>query len=140
MSHRQRLESPPGAIEPRVMRLTARRGLVLTISFSAIFFASWSTLYVPPTGGGEAVLMAPWAADYLPYRDYFSQAPPGVPILIRAIAAIAGPHLIALLTFGALLRVGGACALYGLLLLVARPSYAAVGTLTALFVSSTDPS
>jgi hypothetical protein len=118
--------------------LTARVGLFLVIVAAIAFFASWWNRYAPPTSGGEAVLMAPWAADYLPYRDYFMQAPPGVSMLIRAIAAVAGPHIIATLTFGVLLRVAGACALYGLLLRIARPSFAAVATLTALFVSSTD--
>jgi hypothetical protein len=126
------------AVEDSANPLTVRVGLFLVILGALVFFGSWWNRYVPPTSGGEAVLMAPWASDYLPYRDYFMQAPPGVSILVQAIKAIAGPHLIATLTFGALLRIAGACALYGLLLGLARPSYAAVATLTALFVSSTD--
>jgi hypothetical protein len=123
---------------PGAKGVTVRRGLLLVVLVAVIFFGSWWNGYAPPTSGGEAVLMAQWAHDYLPYRDYFSQAPPGAPMLVQAIAVIAGPHLLAVLTFGVLLRVVGACALYGLLNRVARPSFAAVGTLTALFVSSTD--
>ena len=82
--------------------------------------------------------MARWGHDFLPYRDYFLQAPPGVPILVQIISMVGGPHLLGTLTFGALLRIGGACALYGMLVTIARPPYAAVATLTALFVSSTD--
>lgn len=115
-----------------------RQNLALVIIAGAAFFVTWWNGYAPPTSGGEAAAMAPWADDYLPYRDYFLQAPPGVAILVEAVKGVAGPHLLATLTFGALLRVGAACALYGLLLRFARPSYAAVATLTALFVSSTD--
>lgn len=118
--------------------ITPRRGLALVVGAAVIFFASWWNAYVPPTSGGEAVLMARWAKDYLPYRDYFYQAPPGVPMLVAALSSIFGPHLLVTLAFGVLLRIGGACAAYGLLLRVARPSYAAVGSVVALLVSSTD--
>lgn len=135
-----RYQVPPStpAVEDGANPLAVRHGLFLVILVALVFFASWWNRYAPPTGGGEAVTMAGWAHDYLPYRDYFMQGPPGVPILVGLITAVGGPHLLATLTFGALLRIAGACALYGLLLGIARPSYAAVGTLTALFVSSTD--
>ncbi len=93
--------------------------------------------YASPAAGGEALLMN-LGAHYLPYRDYFLQAPPGIPILVQTIASIAGPHLIATLAFGALLRIAGACALYGLLLTIGRPSFAALGTICAFVMSSTD--
>ena len=128
--HRQKSSCP----------VTALRGSVLVVLVSCAFFASWWNRYVPPTSGGELVLMARWAHDYLPYRDYFFQAPPGVPMLLQAIQGIAGPYLLAALTFGALLRIASACALYGLLLRISRPSFAAIATITALFVSSTDVS
>ena len=118
--------------------MTVRQGVLVVIFGALVFFGTWWNRYAPPTSGGEAVLMAPWAHDYLPYRDYFMQAPPGVPMLVQAIEAVAGSHLLGTLTFGALLRIAGACALYGLLLGLARPSFAAVAALTALCVSSTD--
>lgn len=114
--------------------------MFLVVLVSCAFFASWWNRYVPPTSGGELVLMARWAHDYLPYRDYFYQAPPGVPMLLQAIQGMAGPYLLAALAFGALLRIASACALYGLLLRMSRPSFAAIATITALFVSSTDVS
>lgn len=118
--------------------MTARRGLVLIVLVALAFFAVWWNRYVPPTSGGEALLMAPWAANYLPYRDYFYQSPPGILMLVQAITSIAGPHLLATLAFGVILRTLGVCALYGLLLRIARPSYAALAAAAALFVSSTD--
>ncbi|MBK5299079.1 MAG: hypothetical protein JJE40_18150 [Vicinamibacteria bacterium] len=63
-----------------------------------------------------------------------------MPMLLQAIQAMAGPYLLAALTFGALLRIASACALYGLLLRISRPSFAAIATITALLVSSTDVS
>jgi len=134
--YQYRSSTPAG--EDGATHLTIRNGLFLVILVALVFFASWWNRYLPPTSGGEAVTMAPWAHDYQPYRDYFMQSPPGLAMLLRAITAVAGPHLLATLTFGVFLRVAGACALYGLLLAIARPSYAAVGTLIALFVSSTD--
>ena len=116
----------------------ARRGLIIVLLVGLAFFGSWYNRYAPPTTDGEAALMADWARDYLPYRDYFMQAPPGIPMLIQGITAVAGAHLLGTLTFGVLLRLAGACALYGLLLAIARPRYAALATLAALFVSSTD--
>ena len=124
--------------DAEVLRLTARRGLLLVLVVSCLFFASWWNRYSPPTSGGEAVLMTDLGARLLPYRDYFFQAPPGFRYWSRAIRSVAGPSLLATLTFGALLRIASACALYGLLLRLSRPSFAAVATLTALFVSSTD--
>lgn len=114
-------------------------GLAFVAIFGSCFFGAWFNRYAPPAAGGEAILMA-LGDGYLPYRDYFLQAPPGVSILVQAITAVAGPHLIATLAFGALLRVAASCALYGLLLAVGRPSFAALGTVCALMVSSTDMS
>jgi hypothetical protein len=118
--------------------VTPRAGLCLVLVIATLFFASWWNRYAPPTADGEAALLAPWAADYQPYRDYFLQAPPGVPMLVQAIRAVAGPRVIGTLTFGAVLRIAGACALYALLLPIARPAFAAAAALVALFVSSTD--
>jgi hypothetical protein len=61
-----------------------------------------------------------------------------MPMLVQAIASLAGPHLIAALVFGALLRVASAGALYGLLLTIGRPWFAALATTCALMVSCTD--
>ncbi len=119
-------------------RITPRAGLIVVIAVATVFFGSWWNRYVPPTADGEAALLAPWASDYQPYRDYFMQAPPGVPMLVQAIRAVSGPRILGTLTFGALLRTAAACALFGLLLDVASPAYAALAVLVALFVSSTD--
>src|SRR4051812_23360561 len=107
-------------------RESPRRWLALLVIASTLFFAMWVTRSVPPTAGGEAVLLTV-GRGYLPYRDYFSQAPPGVPMLLQAVGWTAGPHLLAVWTFGAVLRIAGVCALFGLLLEVARPSYSALG-------------
>lgn len=115
----------------------AALGLLFVVLVGGCFFCASFARYVSPVSGGEALLMN-MGARYLPYRDYFLQAPPGIPILVQALAAIAGPHLIATLAFGALLRIAGACALYGLLLTIGRPSFAALGTTCALLLSSTD--
>src|SRR5438552_3477992 len=116
--------------------MTRRQGFWVVLGLSLAFFGTWWNRYVPPTTDGEAMLMTEWGRHYLPYRDYFSQAPPGIPMLIQATVAIAGPHLLATLTFGVFLRTAGVCALYAMLLRVSRPNFAALAALTALFVSS----
>src|SRR5262245_11578213 len=133
-------DSPQRKIEHRgePKELSPRYGLYVVIIVAFAFFASWWNRYVPPTADGETVLMTRWGMNALPYRDYFFQGPPGWPILVRAIVTIAGPHLLATLTFGAVLRTAAVCALYAMLLRIARPSYAALASLAALFVSSTD--
>src|SRR4051794_24652985 len=75
-------------------------GLVLVGLVSGCFIGAWFNQYAPAVAGGDAVLMN-LGGGYLPYRDYFSQAPPGVPMLVQAIASVGGPHLIATLAFGA---------------------------------------
>jgi hypothetical protein len=115
----------------------ASLGLLVVVVLSGCFIGASFNRYVSPTSGGEAALIT-MGQSYLPYRDYFLQAPPGVPMLVRAIASLAGPHLVATLAFGALLRLAAACALYGLLLTIGRPSFAVLATLCALMVSSTD--
>jgi hypothetical protein len=120
--------------------MSKRQGLWLVIVTCAGFFLSWWNRYVAPTSGGEAVMMASWATDYLPYRDFFYQAPPGLPMLVLAIQALFGPQLFSTLTFGAVLRVVAAGALFLLVTRVASPSRAAIATVTAITVSSTDAS
>jgi hypothetical protein len=114
---------------PRAVRL----GLVCVAVVGLLFFASWWNRSVAPTTGGEAVVMA---LGYLPYRDYFTHAPPGMAILGRIIGAISNKPVLASMAFGSLLRIGAACALYGLVLRMARPWCAALATLCAVFVSS----
>ncbi|MBK8727238.1 MAG: hypothetical protein IPL96_14680 [Holophagaceae bacterium] len=113
-------------------------GLAAVLFVSLGYFLQWWNAFAPPTAGGEVLMMQPWGQEFLPYRDYFFQAPPGLPILAKLISAVTGPRLIGLLGFGVLLRTAGAVALYLLLCRVVRPAYAAVATLLAVIIASTD--
>lgn len=128
------LDAEPLQPNPRAMRL----GLGIVALGSLLFFAAWWNRYLSPTSGGELLATRSWSSELVLYRGTYYQGPPGMPMLSQLIFALFGPHLIALLTVGVLLRIAGACALYALLLRIARPSHAAVATLTALFVSSVD--
>lgn len=138
MTERQPTGAPSPALGSGDRRQSAL-GLLFVALVTTSFFGAWFNQYAPPASGGEALLMK-LGSGYLPYRDYFLQAPPGVPILLELVNAVAGPRLVATLVFGALLRVTASCALYGLLLAITRPSFAVLGTVCALMVSSTDMS
>jgi hypothetical protein len=102
------------------------------------FLGAWWNASSSPTGGSELFFMEPSLQALLPYRDLAYQSPPGMVMLYRAVAALTGPRLVALLAVGVLVRTAGALAAYGLLLRAVRPAHAAAGVLVAVVVSSTD--
>ena len=96
----------------------------------------WWNRYLAPNSSGELLMMGAHSFDLLPYRDYQFQSPPGIPILLGWLGAVFGPRLIVPWLIGVLLNAAAALVLYFLLLDIARPSAAVVGTIATMVVAT----
>jgi Glycosyltransferase family 87 len=121
-----------------------RRSLELLLGAAAVsalvllFFSSWWNRYLSPASGGEITVAFMFERGMLPYRDYFSSAPPGMILAIVAISNWCGQKLLAFWAVGAVLRLVGAVCLYLWLCRVVRPAWGAISVVSAFVLSSVD--
>src|SRR6266404_3945308 len=92
--------STPTGVKTTLVDLTRSNGrevwdgaLVATLVPLAYMLLWWNR-YLAPNSGGDLLMMVGNSLDFLPYRDYHFQSPPGVPIFLGWLGSIFGPKLI----------------------------------------------
>ncbi len=114
-------------------------GALAAMFVSLGYMLLWWNRYLAPNAGGDLLMMAGNSLDFLPYRDYHYQSPPGVPIFLGWLGSVFGPRLIVPWLIGVLLNTAGTLVLYFLLLdITPRPSVAVVATIVTFVVSTVD--
>lgn len=109
--------------------------IVLVMTF---FLASWWNRYLAPTFGGELFIVASGELGLIPFRDFYNSYPPGHTMLTRALAAIQGNKLIVFWSFGALVQIAGAVALYLWLCRIVQPAFSAFAVVVTFVFASGD--
>jgi hypothetical protein len=128
-----------GENRPSPWKLTETAiGAAIVLAVSGVFMLGWWNLYLNPMGAGELFSLIAPAHGWLPYRDYYYQAPPGNIILLGWLGQIFGPKLIVVWALGILLNLLAALALYYVLLEVAPHSGAVMGSIVAFVFSVQD--
>lgn len=108
---------------------------LLTLFFFLLF---WNRFLGMRSGDGEFSGGSAFLAGLLPYRDYFTAAPPLNVFKSAAVLSLFGNTLITLRAFDVFERVLLALVLYFWLHRFFKPSYAALGAVVAIITSAGD--
>jgi hypothetical protein len=113
-------------------------GAILVGLICLLYVLHWWNHYLSPMTGGDLFSMIAPEHGWLPYRDYYYQAPPGNILLLGWFGQIFGPKLVVPWAFGVVVKVAAAVALYCVLLRISGPFGAMLASTAAVVVGSGD--
>jgi hypothetical protein len=116
----------------------SRLGTILVVGAFLAFCLVWWNRSLNPTIAGDLFIAFAHRHGWIPYRDFYSAAPPGMFLLGIAIPALFGDHLIAFWAFGLVLRALSVGVLYVWLRRQFHPVVAAAAVLAGAIVSCGD--
>ena len=116
-------------------------GALITAVVTLLFFSIyWNKFAGLRSGNGSFLGGMALLQGYLPYRDFFTAAPPLDGLMSAAVLSVFGQKLIAIRAWGVVERIALGWLLYFCLIRVCRTTDAAFASILAVIVSAGDPS
>jgi len=105
----------PSTPEAPSLEPPTRMVAFVTVATFLGYMLLWWNQYFAPNNGGEISLMNEYLHGQLPYRDYYAHQPPGVLLVVFALARTFGVRSLPFYVLGLLVRSAAVGALYALL-------------------------